>query len=342
VSYYFNLRRSQIDFEELAFQRELLKEARRPDVRELRLGTERFALKAFGKHPYKYVLANEAFEIRLGERMSPSCHVQFTSQLLWQCGLDDLLSRFRNWCASVNLTELAPETVARADWAFDYLLGTIDFAADDFVSRFRKDAIHRENGQVQTFTLGRGDFVLRVYDKVAEIEQQSQKFWFFDLWGQRIGVWRIEFQVRGARLHKAAIHTVDDLRSLQNDLLRELATNHTSLRRLSADSNAARWPLHPVWQALVADIGSLPQTGLIRDVDPLASLNARIDGQGRALYGSLKGYAALLSQRDERDTPMQFSELLQALGDALARHHHPVIWQADVSRRLRALRLGQW
>ena len=342
VSYYLDLTRSTLDFDELAYRKERLKEARGENFAEVELGTERFALMPYGRHPYTYVLANEAFEVRLGEKMSPSCHVQFTSQFLWQCGLADLLNRFDSWRASLKLSNKLPEVVARADWAFDYHLPAIDFGADDFVTRFRKDSIHRQNGAVQTFTLGRGDFVLRVYDKIAEIQEQSQKFWFYDLWGRRDAVWRIEFQVRRGRLQQAGIDTLDDLRLLQNDILRELAGNHTSLRQPTGDGNRARWPLHVLWDALLEDIGRLPQTGLVREIDPKGTLGMRIDCQGRALYGNLKGFAALLSERDERGEPLSFQQLLKSLGSALLRHHNDVIWHADVNKRLRALRLGQW
>lgn len=342
VSYYLDLQKSVLDLDLLAYRKERLKEARGENLTEIELGTERFALMPYGKHPYTYILANEAFEVRLGEKMSPSCHVQFTSRFLWQCGLTDLLNRFGSWLASLKLSHKLPEVVARADWAFDYHLPALDFGADDFVSRFRKDSIHRQNGIVQTFTLGRGDFVLRVYDKVAEIQEQSQKFWFYDLWGCRNAVWRIEFQVRRARLQQAGIDTVEDLRLLQNDILRELAANHTTLRRPSGDGNRARWPLHALWSALLHDIGRLPQTGLVREIDPKGTLSMRIDRQGRALYGNLKAFAALISDREDRDAPLSFAELLGALPSILRTHHNDVVWRADVNKRLRALRLGQW
>ena len=36
------------------------------------------------------------------------------------------------------------------------------------------------------------------------------------------------------------IHTIGELKELQNDLLRELATDHTTLRRPGNDTNRAR------------------------------------------------------------------------------------------------------
>ncbi|HEV2548408.1 MAG TPA: hypothetical protein VGU20_13795 [Stellaceae bacterium] len=342
VSYYLDVRNGKLDFEELAVQKERAREARKGRLEAAQVGSESFAVMPYGKHPYAYVLTNDAFEVRLSENMSPSCHVQYGSHLLWHCGLEDSLNRFDSWCGSLGLRQKAPEVVARADWAFDYALPDIDFGADHFISRFKKDSIHRSNRKIQTFTFGRGDCVIRVYDKVAEIEEESHKYWFFPLWGRRAGVWRIEFQVRGARLQQAGMHTTDDLRDLQNDLVHELATNHTTLRQPSGDSNRARWPLHPLWRLFIGDITQLPRTGLIRNFSPHATLNMRLDYQGRALHGTLKGYAALLSERHERDVPLTFEELLAALGPALRRHHNPVVWHADVGNRLKAMRLGQW
>jgi hypothetical protein len=184
--------------------------------------------------------------------------------------------------------------------------------------------------------------VVRVYDKIAEINEHSEKFWFFDLWRQKENVWRIEFQVRGERLRSAGIRSLDDLRSLQNDLLRELATNHTTLTVPTADGNRARWPLHPLWRALLADIDTLPQTGLIREIDPAACLAYRVDCQLRSFYGSCKGLAALLSELKRVDAPLTLAGLLAMVPLALARHHNAVAWRADVTRRIEALRLGQW
>jgi len=342
VSYYFDISKADIGFDELAFQKERVQEARQEQLAELQIGTEQFALMPYGKHPYRYVMSNEAFEVRLTEHLSPSCHVRFSSQALWQCGVRDLLNRFESWRSSVKLNSKSPEIIARADFSFDYDLAQIDFTADDFVSRSHKDAIHRERRIVQTFTRGRGDVVIRVYDKIAEIEEQSDKFWFYDLWGQEKNVWRIEFQVRRGRLHGAGIDTISTMQEVQNDLLRELANAHTTLRRSNGDSNRSRWPLHPLWQALQDDIAALPQTGLVQSIDPKSYLKTRIYYQLRSLLGTLKGLAAVTGEHENREQPISLPELLAKLPDALKPHHNDVVWYTDVKRRQKALRLGQW
>ena len=114
--------------------------------------------------------------------------------------------------------------------------------------------------------------MVRVYDKIAEINQQSGKSFFFQLWGVENSVWRVEFQVRRARLKQGGINTLDDMQERQGDILRELAGVHTTLRVPTGDSNRSRWPLHPLWNALQLHVSRMMQTGLVRDIDPTQAL----------------------------------------------------------------------
>lgn len=341
VSFFLDTVGSALDWEELSYQKELGRQSRGVRFRELTLGTETFALKPYGRKPYAFVLVNRAFEVRLAENLRPSCHAQFFSEALWSAGVDGLISRFQDWCASMNFKGLRPEVIARADWAFDYHLKSIDFTQDDFVSRAIKDGTWRENRSFQSAQIGKGEVVVRVYDKVAEIAQQSEKSWFFEHWGQNEEVWRIEFQVRGERLRGAGIRTLRDLQAFQNDLLRELATNHTSLRQPSLDGNRSRWPLHPLWQALCADIEALPQTGLVREIDEAKPTAWLLYQLGKSFYGHLKRVAALTYlQSDGKQIP-DLDWVLEELPELLAPHHNSHDWERDVSQRITANRLGQ-
>lgn len=191
-----------------------------------------------------------------------------------------------SWLQGTGSTQTKSETISRADFAFDFHVPEIDFDEDWFVSRATKDAKWRENNADQSFQFGKGDIVVRVYDKAAEIEQQSGKSWFFDLWGRKTNVWRIEFQVRGPRLKEGGIRTLGDLDAFGADLLRELARNHTTLRKPNGDKNRSRWPLHPLWEALVQAIDSLPQTGLVATIDPANELAYCRERQLKSLYGN--------------------------------------------------------
>lgn len=66
------------------------------EFEDIRLGTGSFALLPYGKKPYSLILTNRAFQVRLAERMQPSCHVQFFSEALWAFGVEALHSRLRD------------------------------------------------------------------------------------------------------------------------------------------------------------------------------------------------------------------------------------------------------
>ena len=256
-------------------------------------GGERFAILPYGEQRYPYLLSGKDFAFALAERTRPSLKVQFRSEALWRDGAQALHDRVLAWAKALGVITLKTEQFSRADWAFDFDLPKIDFGEDQFVTLARKNSKWRKGQEVQTFTLGTGQTVLRVYDKVAEIESARGKSWFFELWGQAQNIWRDEFQVRGERLKEGGINSFSDLEDLQGDLLREVADRHTTLRRPNGDVNRSRWPLHPLWQSLHIGIASISSLGLCRHYDPRNPLSYRKRKQLRSLYGQLKGLGAV-------------------------------------------------
>lgn len=314
----------------------------RADLKEITLGTETFGLLPYGTFPYTLTLTNKAMEIKIARSMQPNCYVQFSSEGLWRHGVDGITARFRKWLNSIGATLLRPEKVSRADFAFDFDLPSIDFQPSDFVTRAAKDAQWREHGRLQTLQFGTGECVLRIYDKVAEIEQASGKAWFYDLWGQKEAVWRVEFQLRGERLKTAGIRTLADLDDLSGDLLRELSGKFARLCIPNKGKNRARWPLHPLWLSLQASIAKLNQFGLVSEIAAKNCLALRLHDQGKMVHGHLKGIATVLQEINERDEPYTFDELMEELPSILKPHHHETEWTLGVQDRLQKLRLGRW
>ena len=196
-----------------------------------------------------------------------------------------------------------PESLSRIDYCFDYHLSQIDFDEDSFKSKSVKDSEHRGRRKAQTFTFGGGgDIMLRLYDKVAEIKQKSDKVWFYILWGQDEKVWRIEWQVRKEVLKDFGIATFDELNAQIGDLLRYLATDHTSLRIPTDDSNSSRWPLHPLWVDLLQRIGELNHLGVSRIHGQNSVLEERMVRMAIAMHGYLKMVAAVHSV--QTDAPL--------------------------------------
>ncbi len=156
-----------IDFQDLTSRRESMRTAKRRDPMVVRLGNTEFLLHPYGSSSgYPLVISNQDFHIQMGEFNDPSFFVRFRSEALWRESALALHEKFAAWAASVGLGPYGDEGLSRVDHSFDYYLPEIDFDEDSFVSLSTKDNKHRENGSAQTFSFGKGDVMLRVYDKI--------------------------------------------------------------------------------------------------------------------------------------------------------------------------------
>jgi hypothetical protein len=342
VAYYFCTGTAPgIDFVRLGAEKEALRASRTRDPKALQLGNMEFLLQPYGTASgYSFVLTNADYAIELSEFLNPACFVTFRSEALWRESAGVLHERIMAWADSVGLVSIQRESLSRVDFCFDYHLPELDFDEDSFVSRSHKDSQHRNRGRVQTFTLGKSDIVLRVYDKVAEIHEVSGKTWFFDLWQRETDVWRIEWQVRKPILKRFGIRTFDELRAQQGDVLRYLAQEHDTLRRPSADRNRSRWPLHPLWRALQAQIDKLDCLGIYRVDTEASTLAERATRIMISMNGNLKRLAAIHCCQTSNPTLSQ-KEALEHFSALLLEIQDPFSWRADVEKRATEVRLGK-
>lgn len=344
VAYYLQATGSNpLDFQKLAEQQESIRQSKRKIPLVVTLGNSEFHLKPNGtKSGYPFVIENGDFHIQLGEFNKPNFYVQFYSQALWRESAHLLHEKFLKWAASVGFTPYKPESLSRIDYCFDYNLPEIDFDEDSFKSQSIKDSKHRGNRKDQTFTFGGGgDIMLRIYDKVAEIKQKSDKVWFYTLWGQDENVWRIEWQVRKEVLKDFSISSFDDLKAQIGDLLFYLATEHTSLRIPSEDSNSSRWPIHPLWQDLLDRIKELNHLGISRIHGQNSVLEERMMRMAISLYGYLKKVAAVHCVQTDKKM-IDINDALSVIDSRIQKLHEPLAWKVDVERRIKEIRLGQW
>lgn len=342
-SYYLRQgQRRDFDFEALLQSRESLRQLGSREGHPLTLGSMPVLLHPHGTSSgYPFLLTSEDFRIQCGEFNSPSFFVTFRSQALWRESAYLLHEKFLRWAREVGFVPVKPERMSRVDIAFDYHLPVIDFDEERFVSRANKDSQHRENGKVQTFTFGRNSIVLRVYDKVAEVSQQSDKVWFFLLWGQHEDVWRIEWQVRKDVLREFGICTFEDLQRLQGDLLRYLCEEHTTLRVPNGDANRSRWPLHPLWLDLQARVQELDHLGVCRLDGKGAALEERLAQYATSVYGYLKAVAAVCCVQ-QRKPLITEREALAQLQWRMWQLHDPLHWRVEVEKRIAELERGAW
>lgn len=332
---------SNLDFDAIREQRESIRQSKFPDSGVLRLGDTDFLLSPNGsKSGYPFIISNQDCSIQFGEFNEPNFFVKFSSFALWNKGAKYLHEWFLNWAGSLGYMSVRAEGLSRVDFAFDYHLDNIDFDEDSFVSAADKDSQHRRNGNVQTFTLGRGDVVLRVYNKSDEIVESSGKYWLHSLWqGQTENVWRVEWQVRKEVLKRFGLRTFSDLFEGYGDVLRYLVSEHTTLRTKTGDSNRSRWPLHPLWTTLADHIKDLPAQGVYREVDAAGGLDETLIRMAISMEGYLKKVAAIECLKEGRPMLSQ-SQTIDRLIPLLEKVHNGLTWRADVQRRMDQMRLA--
>ena len=331
----------KIDFDALRAQRETMRQSKHPDSGVLALGDMEFLLSPNGtKSGYPFLLFNPDCTIQFGEFNDPSFFVKYSSFALWNKGAKFLHQHFLTWAESLGFMPARMEGLSRCDFAFDFHLETIDFDEDNFVTAAEKDSQLRKHGKVQTFTFGRDEIVLRVYDKSAEVEESSGKYWLHPIWGgQSDNVWRVEWQVRKETLKRFGLRTFEDLFDGSGDLLRYLVSEHTSLRVKSDDSNRSRWPVHPLWTLLDEHIKSLPTQGVYREVDSAAMLDETLMRMAISMQGDLKKVAAIECLKEGRPMLSQ-GQTIDRLIPLLEKVHNGLTWRGDVQRRMDRLRLA--
>lgn len=330
-----------LDFRQLAVEKEMLRQANSRDPKVITLGGMEFLLYPYGASSgYPFVIENPDFTIAFGEFNNPSFFVKFRSLALWRYGAQSLNDKFMRWADGLGFSAFRDESLSRVDFTFDYHLPVRDFDENAFVSLASKDVQYRNHGNIQTFQFGKGDIVLRVYNKVDEIKEATHKTWFYDLWGSSENVWRVEWQVRKVVLRRFGIRTFADLDHSQGDLLRYLCAEHTTLRVPTRDSNRSRWPLHPLWEDLQGQVASMRCTGIYRDIKEPEILAERLMRVGIGVYGYLKRVAAIQCIRNEVPE-LSLKDTLTELECLVNKVHDPLTWEMDVQKRIDQIRLGQ-
>ena len=240
-----------------------------------------------GKGQWRWLLRCESFNLLVSMgRLNCIAQVRFSSEFLWSCrGVDHAIVRVEEFLVHQFLQECVYMQVSEVHLCADIAGWDVESIDQrrDFVSRSRKRGTYEVTDlDIQDFSYGltRSGFLFSrggpiscvIYDKTREIRQQSQKWWFHDLW-QTHGwdmeaqpvVWRVEFRFKREVLHELSVEGqfegIEDAYSLLErlPLLWAYAAGHVDggedglpdgwLRLVvpGADSNRSRWATHAVW-----------------------------------------------------------------------------------------------
>lgn len=110
--------------------------------------------------------------------------------------------------------------------------------------------------QMTGIKFGKGDIMLRIYDKTAELKRcPSKQGVFASVWSNANyddeKVTRVEYQLRRPVLAQMQVHSLTDLEEKKNSIWRYCTEDWTSLRCQEVDRehrHQDRAPIHPWWQ----------------------------------------------------------------------------------------------
>lgn len=222
------------------------------------IGGYPMSLQAQGFKPWKYVLCGEDFQIRLSPGRSPNASIRLLSLGLLRYGHEELFA--------------LAEATLNAAGAFSGLgLSRLDFSCDfqGFEPTFEDSRrivcpasfrpIYPNVEHPETFQFGKGDQVVRIYNKSREIETSGKEYWR-EVWAAHPDfdpdrdVWRFEFQLRREAL--AMLNCRDPHRAFER-LPDILATGlKWAELRVPNGLSTDRWDTDPVWAELAQATGA--------------------------------------------------------------------------------------
>lgn len=305
-----------------------------------------------GKGQWRWLLRCDNLNLLVSMgRLNCVAQVRFSSEFLWSCRcLDDAIVRVEEFVVNF-LGECVYLQVSEVHLCADIAGWDVESIDQrrDFVSRSRKRGTYEvTNLQVEDYSFGlkRSGFLFSrggplscvIYDKTREIRQQSQKWWFHDLWEhngwdeeEQPVVWRVEFRFKREVLHEVRVpHLfigIEDAYQLSERLrfLWEYATGHVEggedglpdgwLRLVvpGTDSNRSRWPTHPVWQAVQGAFVTLEERPDNGEVIRKRKQEANLQRATAAAIGYLSSMAAWLGRDGSRGSDADLSYMFHWL-----------------------------
>ncbi|MCI5150244.1 MAG: hypothetical protein D3916_12800, partial [Candidatus Electrothrix sp. MAN1_4] len=158
----------------------------------------------------------------------PNCRVEIGSVSCWSPGWEHLINRIQSWLRVFG-ARIREEKVSELHVTVDIFgLSFVDSGFSDIRRWICSAKQYKIAGEYRTpnyFALGKGNFMMRIYDKVGELTPGSAKDIFFrDLWAKKLNapapedVTRIEFQIRREVSKELQINTIKDLKEKMNGI----------------------------------------------------------------------------------------------------------------------------
>lgn len=310
---------------------------------QVRIGSHIFEVRDKGMPRFPYVLVDNCFFIKINRKQSktlPMAHIQISSEYLAAVGVEAAEQDLHMVINTLGTVDGAA-SVSRADLFLDFV------CADNLALIEQPDWITRANLMAKYFdcrldepftgwVIGMGgNLHARLYEKVIEIVNKSQKTYLFGLWqanGWQVGekVWRMEFQTEKQTLKELGIISLSDLLSQQAALWHYLTHDWLRLSIPNpSDTKRDRWPNQPLWDA-IAGVYALPL-----DQPRLQRFRpARLPADERLFVHGLGGLTSFMASRGIEDFGEGLGEYLAQATEFHASKGEP--FHSYVGRKIKA------
>ncbi|MBU0730402.1 MAG: hypothetical protein KKE17_05560 [Proteobacteria bacterium] len=217
-----------------------------------------------GTSRYTYRLISGDISVLLNRRKhndrTPNVRIEIGSISCWSPGYKKLYSDLKK-ILSIFSGSIVKEIVSEVHLAVDLLNVDINSLPisdqDHWISRAHKFTSNYDHKKFTGITQGKGNLMLRIYDKIMELQNQNNKQKAFkDIWRlkslENAAVTRIEFQVRRPVLRefKPSINTLENLENTLTSLWQYLSLewSQLTLNPVDRNHNQSRAVIHPLWE----------------------------------------------------------------------------------------------
>lgn len=215
----------------------------------------KFAVKPYGGRGYKYKMENNSFSCSVTDSNNfPNLYIQIRASYLYELSDIKAYKKIKEWIKKSGIFIDRPKTsLSRIDLCTDFqgfIFRKED--ADRIVCKATSDSGYGLLKNFTGFSFGKGDIVLRIYNKSFEIKQ-SNKDWMIEVWkkselyNEKQGVWRIELQLRRNSLKQFNINnpegSFDKLKGLW-----DYGLNWCQVKEISSNKQKSRWKEDKSWQ----------------------------------------------------------------------------------------------
>lgn len=225
-----------------------------------------FNLQRSGTRFHPFILKNSDITVLVNRRQAdglvPTVCLEIGSASCWAPGYDEVYSRFKRWLEVLG-GSFKKEVVSEVHLCADFIgqelaqLGVTN--KDRWINKAHKFSVHHDRTHIEGVSIGKGNIMLRIYDKVRELSKQSpHKIPVFEeVWSlypyDSSPVTRVEFQLRRDVLKEFQdeIVTYDDLINARqsiwnycvNNWARFTASPVNRNHNQSKSTNAVFWDL---------------------------------------------------------------------------------------------------